>query len=82
MRMNRFLLRRFSICTNLVLSTEQTFRFLKVGSTSEKASPSVFSRRRMERRQPTKLATSLEAMENSLHPSSELDFHEHRQTIA
>lgn len=82
MRMNSFLLWHFSICTNLVLSTEQTFGFLRVGSTREKASPSLFTRRWMEWRQPTKLATSLEAMENSLHCSSELDFHEHRQTIA
>lgn len=81
-RMNSFLLRHFSICTNLVLSTEVKFEFLKVCSTREKASLALFMKRQMERRQPTKLAPSLEALENSLHCSSELDFHEPRQTIA
>lgn len=82
MRMNSFLLKHLSICTNLVLSTEWMFGFLKAGSTREKAIPSLFSGRRMEWRQPTKLSASLEAMENSLHCSSEMDFHKHRKTIA
>lgn len=80
--MNSFLFRHVSICTNLVLSPEWMFGFLKASSIREKAIPSLFSRRQMEWKQPTKLPASLEAMENSLHCSSVTDFHEHRKTIA
>lgn len=81
-RMSSFLFGHFSFCTNSVLFTAMKFGFLKMDSTRGKSSPALFMRRRMERRQPTKLAPSLEALENSLHCSSKLDSLEPRQTMA